>query len=136
MKIDLKVLLIISQFILIMIFGYIWFYKKDPLYKRDLQELKDKYEEIKRQKDSISNVIDINERAYLDLIKYKDSIQTQINEYQEVISEIEKGIDEKDLQLKDFRKKLDENKKEIEKLKKNPIKREGSDLINNIKKNL
>ena len=135
MRLDIKsIALLVLTGACILFFG-MWLFKGSD-YKDKIKALEIENKKIESVRDSIKSA---NASLKLDFDKNRSEIDKRDQKIKLIESEILKT--KKDLkiataQVEADRKSLKETKDKIEKLKKDPIKREGDELINSLKEKL
>ncbi len=133
MKLDIKSWIIIVLLGISIIFVGMWYFKGDDASKQKVKELETEIEQIKKEKaqhdakiKSLQNIqkeleatIAVKTQLVEDLAKSNIVLANQV-------AYAQKGLD-------DSRKKLKETEAKISELLKNPIKRDGDDLLNSLK---
>jgi chromosome segregation ATPase len=111
-------------------------YLKGTGYKKDYKKLELEFQNLQKTRDSL-------EKVNTNLKNNFNKIQSDVNIRNKEIKKIEMELDKtkKDLSISNDevlknKKYIEETKIKIEKLKKNPIKREDDDLIKSLKEKL
>lgn len=132
MELDLKTGLIAVLFIAFSIFFAKWWIESDS-HKKDNKQLKADIANIQHERDSLRD-----ERNKID--SQIDSLNIELAKTKAVIVKLDEQLlyNQRDLQtakdkLNVLQGGLNQTRKKIQELKKNPIKRTGSSLINSIK---
>ncbi|NDF17635.1 MAG: hypothetical protein EB079_06690 [Verrucomicrobia bacterium] len=136
-KIDLKTGLILLLLLFCIVFFSMWYLKgSDSASKRELKRLKTEYKNLQKSRDSLDQVnimLKDNFNDYQNKIDQRDS-RIQSIEYQLSQAKIDLSQSKKD--LSDMKTELTKTRKRVEDLKKNPINREGDNLIESLKEKL
>ena len=132
---DLKSMIILFFAIISILFFSLWFLKGTG-YKKEFKLLEKNFIKLQKTRDSIAKVISvlkINFNKTQELILSRDKkILLVEEELKKSKIELIKSNDE----LKKNELTWEENKRGIQNLKKNPIKREGQELINSLQEKL
>jgi len=135
MKLDINTIMMIALIVLCVFFGSMWFLQGSG-YKKKIKESQKRIEQIEKVRDSLKLV-------NVQLEKRFDGLQNQIKERDKKIKQVEKELLASKLALKLAQEELernkktyDESKKRIKKLRENPVKREGDQLIESLKDKL
>lgn len=132
---DIKWVAILVLLVTNILFFGIWFFKGSDT-KDKIKLLEEKNISIERQRDSLDRV---NSGLRLEFNKIQKSIDerdSKIKDIEDQLSKVKKELDIANAKVNKYKKDLDETKRNIENLKRNPIKREGDDLINSLKEKL
>jgi septal ring factor EnvC (AmiA/AmiB activator) len=134
-KIDFKSIIILFLLGFCIFFFSMW-YLKGTGYKKDYKKLELEFQNLQKTRDSL-------EKVNTNLKNNFNKIQSDVNIRNKEIKKIEMELDKtkKDLSISNDevlknKKYIEETKIKIEKLKKNPIKREDDDLIKSLKEKL
>jgi septal ring factor EnvC (AmiA/AmiB activator) len=133
MKIDIKSILILFLLAGCLIFGYMWYFKRDPGYKKELKELRADNERIKRERDSINVHLKSLEIDFNKLKQNEKVLQQKISDLEVEIEKSKQKANKSQAELNRLRLKLEETRRKIKELKNNPPNRTGDDLLNSIK---
>jgi cell division protein FtsB len=124
--------LIIALLGLTLVFGYKWFFSNDKVSEDKIEQLNILNQKLDQQ--IIENNIQIN-----NLSNEVNTLLESIRDKELVILDLEKDVEVSDALISDYKKdlnayrlRLEKTREEIEKLKKDPIKRTGSDLLNSL----
>lgn len=131
MKISINNLINIALILLCLFFGTLW-YMQGSGYKKKLKEADKRIEAVEKVRDSLKLV---NKKLTKDYIDIQKSISDRDKKIKTIEKELELSRKNLNLALADAekkRKEMEESKRRIKKLKDNPIKREGDDLINSL----
>ena len=135
LNLDMKSILILIFLGASILFFAMWYFKGSNT-KDELKRLKGEITNIEHIRDSLK-IANVNLKAEF------EKIQDEIDKKSEKIRLIESELAKTKLDLNSARAKVKENerelaetKKKIDELQKNPIKREGDDLINSLKEKL
>ena len=132
---DLKSMIILFFAIISILFFSLWFLKGTG-YKKEFKLLEKNFIKLQKTRDSIAkvnSVLKINFNKTQELILSRDKkILLVEEELKKSKIELIKSNDE----LKKNELTWEENKRGIQNLKKNPIKREGQELINSLQEKL
>ena len=135
MRLDIKsIALLVLTGACILFFG-MWFFNKSE-YKDKIKELDKENKRIELVRDSLKSV---NASLKLDINKKQSEIDKRDQKIKLIESEILKIKGDLKLaksKVEENEKNLKETKDKIEKLKKDPIKREDQELINSLKEKL
>jgi septal ring factor EnvC (AmiA/AmiB activator) len=135
MKVSLNSIVTISLILLCLFFGSMW-YLKGSDYKKKLKESNLRIEKIEKVRDSLKSV---NKKLEIDFKEIQINIlerEKRIRKIENELSIVKKDLKRANINLENNKKSYNESKKRISELKKNPIKREGQDLINSLKEKL
>jgi hypothetical protein len=135
MKLNLNTIVMIAPFLFLIFLFSLWYFKGTD-YKKEYKKLEEQYEKIQKTRDSLKVVN----------LKLKNDFeirQKEINKRDSLIKLVEDRLYRTKSELKQTKKELanwesdyKETKKKLDNLKKNPVKREGDDLLNSLKKKL
>jgi len=135
MKLDINTIIMIGLIVICVFFGSMWFLQGTG-YKKKLKESNKRIEQIEKVRDSLK-------LENMKLEKTFNGLQNQIKDRDKKIKQVEKELIASKLALKLAQEELernkktyDESKKRIKRLKENPIKREGNQLIQSLKDKL
>lgn len=131
MKISINNIINIALIILCLFFGTLW-YMQGSGYKKKLKEADKRIEAVEKVRDSLKLV---NKRLSKDYFDIQNSMSDRDKKIKTIEKELQLAKKDLDLALADAEKRkkdMEESKKRIKKLKDNPIKREGDDLINSL----
>jgi seryl-tRNA synthetase len=136
MKIDSKSWLIIILIIISVFFMIQWLKTRVGKFDIENKQLQSQIDSIQIQRDSLKNA-----RALYD--KKFDSLQNIIDKDHNDVIKLEKELNKSKVDLKTAKDDLDKEKNKVDEinaqikdLKDHPIKREGGDLINSLRKKL
>ena len=136
MKLDIKSWIIIVLFITLGIFIYKWLNSEDRYLREENKRLSDQVDAIQVERDSLSVARKLSEARY-------DSIQHVVDVEMVKIKKLDQDLLKSKSDLFSAKNDLDKEKHKVDKinaqikqLKENPIKREGTDLLNSLKKKL
>jgi chromosome segregation ATPase len=132
MKLDIKSITIGILFLISLTLATLWYFSSDG-YKKEVRKLKAENRKIEGERKSIMNdyVILKSEldRKMVEIETLKSRGDSLNGEILKKEIEIQKGLEE----ISKVRAKWIRNKKEVDKLKNNPIRREGNDLLESIR---
>ena len=131
MKISINNIINIALIILCLFFGTLW-YMQGSGYKKKLKEADKRIEAVEKVRDSLKLV---NKRLTKDYIDIQNSMYDRDKKIKTIENELKMAKKDLALAVADAEKRkkdMEESKKRIKKLKDNPIKREGDDLINSL----
>lgn len=136
MKLDIKSWIIIVLFITLGIFIYKWLNSEDRYLREENKRLSDQVDAIQVERDSLSVARKLSEARY-------DSIQHVVDVEMMKIKKLDQDLLKSKSDLFSAKSDLDKEKHKVDKinaqikqLKETPIKREGTDLLNSLKKKL
>jgi predicted HTH domain antitoxin len=136
MKLDIKSWIIIVLFITLGIFIYKWLNSEDRYLREENKRLSDQVDAIQVERDSLSVARKLSEVRY-------DSIQHVVDVEMVKIKKLDQDLLKSKSDLFSAKNDLDKEKHKVDKinaqikqLKETPIKREGTDLLNSLKKKL
>lgn len=135
MKISLNNIFTIILIIIGFVFASMWHFKETD-YKKKLKESDKKILEIEKIRDSLKLC---NKKLEMDFIEIQNSMfirDKKIELTEEELRIIKKDLRRAEVDAELKRERAEESKKRIKKLKENPIKREGDELINSISEKL
>lgn len=135
MKFDIKSWLIIVLLVAVIVFGGMWYFKKDEGSVQRVKDLEKEIVNIQKQKHDIDLVLVAlkNNQAIIEKEISDKTAQLLIMEKENARLSGQVTISKQNLDA--LRKKLKETQDKIDELTKNPVKREGDDLLNSLKNN-
>ena len=135
MKFDIKSWLIMILLVVVIVFGGMWYFKKDEGSAQRVKDLEKEIVNIQKQKHDIDLVLLAlkNNQAAIEKEISDKTAQLAIMEKENARLSAQVTISKQNLDA--LRKKLKETQDKIDELTKNPVKREGDDLLNSLKNN-
>lgn len=134
-KLDLKSLLILILLGTCILFFAMWYFRGSNT-KEQVKKLEKEINKIELVRDSLQNANKILEIEFDKKQKEIDNRDIRIKKYESELIKTKQDLTKANDKVKEYQKELSETKKKIEELEKNPIKREGDDLINSLKEKL
>ena len=133
MKFDIKNTIILILLIVSLLFGYKWFIESDSGSKERVKQLEKEFTELENKKKLTD--LEINKwKSKFDTLQKEGDILKQENiKLEAETKKAEQEASKSKSNLDKLRLEMIETKNKIEKLKKNPIKRTGDDLLQSIK---
>jgi hypothetical protein len=133
MKFDIKNTIILILLIVSILFGYKWFIESDSGSKERVKQLEKEFTELENKKKLTD--LEINKwKSKFDTLQKEGDILKQENiKLEAETKKAEQEASKSKSNLDKLRLEMIETKNKIEKLKNNPIKRTGDDLLNSIK---
>lgn len=135
LKLDLKSIVILFLMSFGILFFSLW-YLKGSGYKKEYKILEEKFEKLQHTRDSL---LLVNLKLKSDFDKIQKDIEDRdlkISKIENDLKKVKNDLNSANIELIQNKKDLEETKKKIDKLKKNPIKREDDDLIKSLKEKL
>lgn len=133
MKLDIKSILILVLLAGCLIFGYMWYFRSDPNYKRELKELREDNKRIRNERDSINIHLIVMQSKFKNLKLREQALQQRIDSLEIEIEKSKQNANRSQADLNKLRNKLAETRRKIREMKDNPPNRTGDDLLNSIK---
>ena len=134
MKFDLKNILILILIIISSFSVWKWMTKVDDTKSKErIKELENEFRKLEIRKDSVDNNIKTLELEF-EKLELKDSLLMEENK--KLSQEAKQAESEAKVwktRLQSSQKKQEETRSKIKQLEKNPIKREGNDLLESLK---
>ena len=133
MKFDIKNTIILILLIVSILFGYKWFIESDSGSKERVKQLEKEFTELENKKKLTD--LEINKwKSKFDTLQKEEDILKQENiKLEAETKKAEQEASKSKSNLDKLRLEMIETKNKIEKLKNNPIKRTGDDLLQSIK---
>jgi peptidoglycan hydrolase CwlO-like protein len=133
MKFDIKNTIILILLIVSILFGYKWFIESDSGSKERVKQLEKEFTELENKKKLTD--LEINKwKSKFDTLQKEGDILKQENiKLEAETKKAEQEASKSKSNLDKIRLEMIETKNKIEKLKNNPIKRTGDDLLQSIK---
>lgn len=135
MKLDANSIITLALLAACIFFGTMW-YLQGSDYKKKLKEADIRIEAIEKVRDSLKIANKKLETDYFDIQKSITDRENKIKSVEKELAIVKKSLDSALLQVSQNQKRLEDSKKRIQKLRDNPIKRDGEDLINSLKEKL
>jgi len=136
MKLDIKSWIIIVLFIAIGIFIYKWLNSEDRYLREENKRLSDQVDAIQVERDSLADARKLSEAKYDSIQHVVDAEMIKIKKLDQDLLKSKSDLSIAKIDLSKEKHKVDEVNAQIKQLKKNPIKREGADLLNSLRKKL
>lgn len=134
LNLDLKSIIILVLLGVSIVFFGMWFFRGSD--KDKVRDMENQIKLIQNQRDSLKNVNNILAIDFLKIQKEINDRDSLIKMIEIKLSDAEKRLNSANSKLSDTEKRLKRSKKMVEELEKNPIKRDGDDLINSLKEKL
>lgn len=134
-RLDLKSILILCLVVISILFFSLWFLKGTG-YKKEFKLLEQEFKNLQHTRDSL---VKVNLKLKGDFDKTQKSIDDRNRKILQIESQLNKSkaqLNKANGELSRNKKDLEDTKRKIENLKKDPIKREGEDLLNSLKEKL
>jgi CRISPR/Cas system-associated endonuclease Cas1 len=136
MKLDIKSWIIIVLFITLGIFIYKWLNSEDRYLREENKRLSDQVDAIQVERDSLSVARKLSEAKYDSIQHVVDAEMIKIKKLDQDLLRSKSDLSIAKIDLSKEKHKVDEVNAQIKQLKKTPIKREGADLLNSLRKKL
>jgi chromosome segregation ATPase len=136
MKLDIKSWIIIVLFIALGIFLYKWLTGEDRYLREENKRLSDQVDSIQVERDSLAAARKLSEARYDSIQHVVDAEMVKIKKLDQDLSKSKTDLSNAKSDLNKEKQKVDEINAQIKQLKENPIKREGTDLLNSLGKKL
>jgi chromosome segregation ATPase len=136
MKIDTKSWIIIILFVALGICLYKWLNSEDKNLRDENKKLLEQVDSIQVERDSLAAARKLSEARYDSIQHIVDVEMVKIKKLDQDLSKSKIDLSNAKVDLDNERHKVDEINAQIKKLKENPIKREGADLLNSLAKKL
>lgn len=133
MKIDIKNIIILILIVFSCFSAWNWLIKGDKESKSKVEELDKQFNDLKMVKDSLDKSNQNLKLKFSELKRLDDELSKKNIELQEEVKKSESVANKSQKELTRLMKEKIEIKKKIEELEKNPIKREGDDLLESLK---
>ena len=136
MKLDTKSWTIIILFVILGICLYKWLNNEDRYLREENKRLSDQVDSIQVERDSLAIARKLSEARFDSIQIVVDGEMVKIKKLDQDLSKSKIDLSNAKVDLDKERHKVDEINAQIKKLKENPIKREGADLLNSLAKKL